>query len=286
VGIREIIDEFKTLLRMEKYLIRISLRYPLNMIAGFIELFLWVLIFFFAMLLFQSPDTVGPGGAPVAAFTAWGFFIYIIINDVMWSMSGGLRYDQVTGVLEQNFLSPISEYTYPIARLFRVFIIDVPFLVFLIVAFHVITGAVVINNPILALYILAISVIGFIGFGFLYAGLILHMKKAAIATNIIQFIMMIFCAVFFPFSALPSNILLISKLIPFSYYVDAFRTTIIGVNPELLTEYTNFLGIELSPIMQELIIIHMITIIFLIIGIKTFKKYITKAKKEGTLHSY
>ncbi len=285
MGIKEIIEDTVTLLKMSKYLLKISLRYPLNFIADFIELSLWVAIFTTAMLLFSSPETTFSGASP-ALFALWGFVIYVFISDVLWSIGGGLRYDQVTGILEQNFLSPVSEYIYPLARLFRIYVRDIPLILFIPVAFWFFTGEFIARNILLSIYILIISIIGFIGFGYVYAAAIIHMKRSAMVTNIVQFLLMVFGAVFYPFSALPSQTLVISKVILFSYYIDIFRASIIGINPELIERGIYLLGFKLSPFDLELVIVHLLTIIMLVIGLKTYKYSIKLAKKKGTLHTF
>ncbi len=285
MAIERKIGDFKLVFRMSKYLLKISLRYPINFVTDFIELALWVAIFTTAMLLFSSPDGTVHGVSPVL-FTLWGFIMFILISDVIWAIGGGLRYDQITGILEQNFLAPISEYYYPLARLFRIYVRDLPVLMFIPVAFWFFTGEFIARNILLSSYIIAISIIGFIGFGYIYAGMVIHMKRSGLISNLVQFVLMIFGAVFYPFSALPENILVISKIIPFSYYIDAFRASIIGIEPELITKPLELGGITLQPLLVELIIIHVFSAIFFLVGILVYKKSVIKAKKEGTLHTY
>jgi ABC-2 type transport system permease protein len=93
-------------------------------------------------------------------------------------------------------------------------------------------------------------------------------------TNFLQFFLMIVCAMFFPFSALPEIIQVISRLIPLSYCVDLFRTTMIGVSPELL------------PFEIEFGIVLISAIILPILGILFFRRTIEKAKREGNLAEY
>lgn len=274
-----------TLIRMSKYLLRISLRYPLNFVAGFLELTLWIIMFTIGMLLFSSPERIFEGASP-ALFTLWGFVIFIFINDVIWSIGGGLRYDQVTGILEQNFLAPINEYIYPLARLFRAYIEDIPLILLIPIVFWLLTGDFIARNIIASIYVLLISILGFIGFGYIYAAATIHMKRSALVSNIFQFILMVFGAIFYPFSSLPDQIIIISKLIPFSYYIDSFRAMIIGITPELIRSEVKLMGLSLSPVAAELLIIHAITIILLITGLKTYKYSIEIAKKKGTLHLY
>jgi len=285
VHIRRILDEIRLIFRMSYYLLKISLRYPVQFVADFIEISLWIAAFTIAAFLFSSPSSSTSGISPTQ-FALWGFIIFIVISDVIWSMSTGLRYEQIVGVLEQNFLAPIKEYYYPLARLFRLFIRDLPLFFFIPFVFWLAVGEVVMKNILLAFYILIISTIGSIGFGFFYAGVILKSKRASIISNMLQFFIMIFGATFYPFSSLPKNILIISMIIPFSYYIDAFRITILGIEPELIKVSLNLGMVKITSYQLEIIIIHIITIIFLVIGMKFFESHLKQAKKEGTLHTF
>jgi ABC-2 type transport system permease protein len=93
-------------------------------------------------------------------------------------------------------------------------------------------------------------------------------------TNFLQIFFMIICAMFFPFSALPEFLQFISRLIPISYCVDLFRSTMIGVSPELL------------PFEFEVVIVIISAICLPILGIWFFRRTVEKAKREGNLAEY
>jgi ABC-type polysaccharide/polyol phosphate export permease len=86
---------------------------------------------------------------------------------------------------------------------------------------------------------------------------------------------MIFCAMFFPFKALPDFIVkYVCMFIPFSYSVDAFRTVLVNVEPELL------------PLSQEIVIITACGVGMMILGILYFKYMERKVRIAGTLGEY
>ena len=93
-------------------------------------------------------------------------------------------------------------------------------------------------------------------------------------TNFLQFVFMIVCAMFFPFSALPEVILVVSRLIPLSYCVDLFRSTLIGTSPELLS-------FEL-----EFGIVAFFALVLPILGVFFFRRTVTIAKRRGNLAEY
>ena len=85
---------------------------------------------------------------------------------------------------------------------------------------------------------------------------------------------MIVCAMFFPFSALPEFIQIISRLIPLSYCVDLFRMVMIGEAPELL------------PFELELVIVVISAVLLPLLGIWYFQRTVQAAKREGNLAEY
>ena len=88
---------------------------------------------------------------------------------------------------------------------------------------------------------------------------------------------MILCAMFFPFSVLPDSVLKISKLIPLSYGVDLFRSSLMGY-PEGFP--------ELLPVNQEFLIILLFGIITPALGYLLYRKAEKKVRTDGSLGMY
>ena len=173
----ELKNEISALITMTKTLLKISMRYPLDFTAGFISLLFWILMFFTAALVFASPENSATSSFYINSIT-WGMIIFFFINDLVWTMGVGIRYAQITGILEQTFLTPNKEHIYPLSRALRSLLLTISFSIWALLLMELLTGAVRIVNPLLGIYILIISAIMFMGFGFLYAGLIINIKKA------------------------------------------------------------------------------------------------------------
>ncbi len=96
--------------------------------------------------------------------------------------------------------------------------------------------------------------------------------------SFLQFFFMIFSAMFFPFAVLPDFIVTyVSRWLPVSYAVDAFRSLLIGLPagfPELL------------PLNTELLIITLFGIISPIGGYFVYKWIERRARMAGTLGEY
>ena len=88
---------------------------------------------------------------------------------------------------------------------------------------------------------------------------------------------MILCAYFIPFSALPSPILMISRLIPIAYAVDAFRSTLMGYPPGFP---------ELAPIDVEIVIVTLFGILMPFLGYYLYRREENHARKSGNLSTF
>ena len=144
----------------------------------------------------------------------------------------------------------------------------------------VITGSFQIANILPGLVIFVLAASAAFGFGFMLAGLSIRLKEAINSwINLIQFGMMIFCAMFFPFSAL-GPLKYVSYLIPLSYYVDLFRSTLMGFPagfPELF---------PMELIWIEWAIAIFFAIVAPVVGYWMYKKQIDRAKIKGNLAAY
>lgn len=142
-----------------------------------------------------------------------------------------------------------------------------------------IAGGLPLNNVALAFLILFLTVSGILGMAFFVAGLTIRIKEsAALLVNFLQFFFMIFCAAFFPFRALPSVVVdYVSRWIPVSYGVDAFRSVLIGLPkgyPELL------------PFEAEMVVVVLFGILSPLFGYLYYRHSEKKARTQGTLSEY
>jgi ABC-type polysaccharide/polyol phosphate export permease len=134
------------------------------------------------------------------------------------------------------------------------------------------------QNVPLGLYLLVMSLAGTFGVGFAFAALTLHIRETAqTLANLLQFAFIILCAPFFPFSALPRFLLNFARLIPLSYNVDAFRSTLMGYPPGFP---------ELAPIQLEIWIVTLFGLIMPILGYYLYRQAEDQARRSGSLSSF
>jgi ABC-type polysaccharide/polyol phosphate export permease len=122
------------------------------------------------------------------------------------------------------------------------------------------------------------ALLGTFGMGFAFAALTLRIKEAAQTVAILlQFAFMILCAIFFPFATLPPAIRFISRLIPFSYAVDAFRSTLMDFPAGFP---------ELAPIEVEIIIVTAFAILMPLVGYYLYRQAEDRARSMGSLSEF
>jgi ABC-2 type transport system permease protein len=259
---------------VKKELIVIT-RYPVNFIASFAQIFFIVAIFTFAGLAFSSDET---GTQMISGIVVYGFVLFIFISDTLWTIGYNVRQEQVQGTLEQLYLSPASKFMSLVSRVTNLLV----WTGLLVVAsgwfMKALIGELPFNNVGLAAFLLLMNLFAIFGMGFAFAAITLRLKQTAeTLANLLQFFFMIFSAMFFPFSALPKVILFISRLIPFSYGVDIFRSTLMGYP-------TGFP--ELAPIQTEIWITTIFGLAMPFLGFWLYKREEKRARQEGSLSSY
>lgn len=269
---------FSTFLAMVKKEFIIMTRYPVEFVASFAQIFLIILVLTLGGLMF-SPNGVQSGGDPVTTgVVAYGFVIFIYVSDTLWSIGFNLRREQKQGTLEQLYLSPASKFAALASRVTILLFWTGLLSLVSVMAMAFMLGQLPLENVWLGLYILIMSLSGTFGTGFAFAALTLRIKESAqTAVNLIQFAFIILCAPFFPFAALPESVRFLSHLIPLSYCVDAFRSTLMG--------YPNGFP-ELASIEVELIIVTLFGIFMPLVGYWLYRRAEDRARVRGSLAEY
>jgi ABC-2 type transport system permease protein len=267
---------------VRKELILIA-RYPVNFIASFGQVFLIVAIFTlgsrtFSANLTSSGVQVLPGTSNPAGVVIYGFILFMFLSDTLWTIGYNVRHEQVQGTLEQLYLSPASKFASLISRVANT-LLWTGLLTFAASALMALMfGRLPFENPGLGAYLLVMNLAGTFGLGFAFAALTLRIRETAnTMANLLQFVFLILCANFFPFSALPPTVLAVSRLIPLSYGVDAFRSTLMGYP----------LGFpELAPIEVEIVIVTVFGLLMPVLGYYLYRRAEDYARRTGSLSSF
>ncbi|MFQ6061014.1 MAG: ABC transporter permease, partial [Thermoplasmata archaeon] len=265
-------QNLSTFMSMSKKTIIEFSRYPISFLAEFTQVLLIVAMFMFATLVFMGGEKEGL--PRIAGIMMYGFILNMFLIFVLWEIGFSIREEQYRGTLESLYLTPASKFTNLVSRIFAIALWTVILVVIAVLVVSHYVGGLPANDVILAIFVLFFSISGILGIGFVVASLILRLKESAhLLVNVLQFFFMIFCAMFFPFSALPDYILnFVTKWIPLSYGVDAFRSILIGQVPELL-----------DVLAWEIVIVVMFGVFSPIVGYLLYRYNEKKARMDGTL---
>jgi len=257
----------------------IMLRYPVDFVASFGQVFLIVIVLTLAGLMF-SPAGARPaaGESQTAGLVVYGFILFMFLTDTLWTIGYNVRRDQKQGTLEQLYLSPASK----LANLLSRVTVSLIWTGLLCAASAALMSAMIghlpVHNLALGAGILALALSGTFGTGIAFAALTLRVKEtAATLANLTQFAFMVLCAPFFPFSGLPEPVRLISRLIPLSYVVDAFRSALMGYPAGFP---------ELAPMAVELFIVVIFGLGMPAAGYWLYRREEDRARREGSLGEY
>jgi ABC-2 type transport system permease protein len=260
----------------------IMLRYPVEFVASFGQVFLIVTSLTLAGLMFSPPGAraaVEAGGvSQTAGIVVYGFILFMFLSDTLWTIGYNVRRDQKQGTLEQLYLSPASKFANLLSRIVVTLVWTGLLCVTSAWLMSVLIGRLPAQNIPLAVFILALTLSGTFGTGFAFAALTLRIKESAqTLANLIQFAFMVLCAPFFPFSALPEFLQWIARVIPLSYGVDAFRSVLMG----LPAGYP-----ELAPLQVEIAIVVAFGVFMPLLGYWLYRREENSARRRGTLSEY
>lgn len=259
---------------------KIMLRYP----SWFIALLIWPIIFPFGYL-FTAKALSGVEASSLAQFqtvagttdyTTYmliGTTVWMWINTMLWSFGSSLRMEQMRGTLESNWLCPIPKISILIGYSISQLLSSIIYMIASIIEFKIFYNFKFIGNPLLALFIILISIPAVYGIGFIFASLVLWAKEANSMVFLVRGIMTIFCGITYPLAVLPNWMRKVSEFIPVTHSVNALRSVIAS-------------GATLSDITKEINFLIISGIILMILGILSFFYTQKKAKKIGSLGHY
>lgn len=256
----------------------IMLRYPVELVASFGQVFLIVIVLTLAGLMFAKGGLQAGGDSGTAGLVTYGFILFMFLSDTLWTIGYNVRREQKQGTLEQLYLSPASKFASLLSRV----VVSVTWTGALCIGSALIMNALIGRLPFenlpLGVYILIMSLFGTFGVGFAFAALTLRVREAGqTLANAFQFAFMVLCAPFFPFAGLPEWLRLVSSLIPLSYCVDAFRSTLMG--------YPNGFP-ELAPLGVELLIVTAFGLLMPGLGYWLYRREEDRARRRGSLSEY
>jgi len=220
-------------------------RYPLNAVSNIFQPIIWVTpVYFMGQAFSTNGQALGfaqySGSGDYMSYILLGTALSNFILTVFWGMGYALKEDMDAGVLESNWLTPVSRLHILIGRtLTSLLTTTVTSLIMLVLAgllfgFHPTGNA-------LAAFLTAIPMlIGLYGFGFAFAGVVLLMREANTLVDVSSFLVQGLSGANFPVRSLPYWLIPVSLMLPLTYGFDAVRgwllhtNTLLPLNTEVL----------------------------------------------------
>ena len=250
-------------------------RYPLNAVSNILQPIIWVTPVYFMGKAFstngQAPGFAAySGSGDYMSFILLGTVLSNFILTVFWGMGYALKEDMDTGVLESNWLTPVSRILILVGRtLASLLTTTITSLIMLAIA-----GALFGFRPTgntWAAFLTAIPMLlGLYGFGFAFAALVLLMREANTLVDVSSFLVQGLSGANFPVKSLPYWLIPISLVLPLTYGFDAVRGFLLKTN-------------TLLPLQTEVALLIVFMFVMLWFGAWVFDKVERRVRTLGTL---
>jgi ABC-2 type transport system permease protein len=219
-------------------------RYPLNAVSNIFQPIIWITpVYFMGKAFSTNGQALGfaaySGTGDYMSFILLGTVLSNFILTVFWGMGYALKSDMDAGVLESNWLTPVSRLLILVGRtLTSLLTTAITSAVMLIIA-SALFGFKPTGNTLAAFLTAIPMLIGLYGFGFAFAGVVLLMREANTLVDVSSFLVQGFSGSNFPVQSLPTWLIPIALALPLTYGLDAVRgwvlqtRTILPLNAEI-----------------------------------------------------
>jgi ABC-2 type transport system permease protein len=219
-------------------------RYPLNAVSHVFQPIIWITpVYFMGKAFSTGGQALGfaaySGTGDYMSFILLGTILGNFISTVFWGMGYALKQDMDAGVLESNWLTPVSRLLILVGRtLTSLLTTTITSLVMLAIA-GALFGFKPTGNTFAAFLTALPMLIGLYGFGFAFAGIVLLMREANTLVDVSSFLVQGFSGTSFPVQSLPSWLMPVALALPLTYGLDAVRgwllhtKTILPLNVEI-----------------------------------------------------
>jgi len=145
-------------------------------------------------------------------------------------MGYALKEDMDAGVLESNWLTPISRLLILVGRTLTSLLTTTITSTVMLIVGALLFGFKPTGNTVAAILTAIPMLIGLYGFGFAFAGIVLIMREANTMVDVSSFLVQGFSGANFPVKSLPYWLIPISLMLPLTYGFDAVRGWLLKTN--------------------------------------------------------
>jgi ABC-2 type transport system permease protein len=250
-------------------------RYPLNAVSHVFQPIIWITpVYFMGKAFSTNGQALGfaqySGTGDYMSYVLIGTALSNFILTVFWGMGFALKEDMDAGVLESNWLTPVSRIHILVGRtLTSLFTTTIMSVVMLIVAAFLF-GFQPIGNVIAAVLVAIPMLIGLYGFGFAFAAVVLIMRDANTLVDVSSFLVQGLSGANFPVKSLPYWLIPVALAMPLTYGFDAVRGFLLKTS-------------TIFPIHIEIIMLIAFMFVMLWFGAWVFNRVERRVRLLGTL---
>jgi ABC-2 type transport system permease protein len=250
-------------------------RYPLNAIFNILQPIIWLTPVYFLGKSFSTADgnsgfAAYSGTADYMSFILIGTVLSGYISAVFWGLGYSLKNEMDSGVLESNWMAPVSRPLFLVGRTLTSLAVTtlnsagVLLLAWLFFGFRV-------SGSLFSAFSAAVPMlIALYGFGFAFAALVLLIREPNTLIDVSDFMISLMSGRQFPVKVLPRFLLPVSLALPLTYGYDAVRGYLLKTN-------------TIIPIKYEIAILIIFMGFMVMVGYAIFKRVERRCKTLGTL---
>jgi ABC-2 type transport system permease protein len=179
------------------------------------------------------------GTGDYMSFVLLGTVLSNFILTVFWGMGYALKQDMDAGVLESNWLTPVSRLQILVGRTLTSLLTTAINSAIMLIVAGALFGFKPTGNTLAAFLTAIPMLVGLYGFGFAFAALVLLMREANTLIDVSSFLVQGLSGTSFPVQSLPSWLVPVAMALPLTYGLDAVRgwllhtKTILPINMEI-----------------------------------------------------
>lgn len=250
-------------------------RYPINAVGYVLQPLIWLTP---AVFMGQAFSVNGQaqgfaaysGTSDYISFILLGMMLSNFINSVFWGIGYALKSDMDSGVMESNWLTPMSRPLMMVARTISSMATTTIISLLMLLAGALLFGFRPTGSALAVLIPVIPMMIGLYGFGLAFAAVVLLMRDANTLVDVGSFLVTLFSGAQFPVQALPRFMLPVALALPLTYGFDAAR----GI---LLKSAT------LLPIPVEIGLLVVFMFVMIVFGLRVFANLERTVRQKGTL---
>ena len=254
---------------------KVFIRYPLNAVSNIFQPIIWITpVYFMGKAFSTNGQATGfaaySGSGDYMSYILLGTILTNFILTVFWGMGYALKEDMDAGVLESNWLTPVSRLLILVGRtLTSMFTTTLTSLAMLVIG-ALLFGFKPTGSTFAAILTAIPMLVGLYGFGFAFAAIVLLMREANTLVDVGSFLVQGFSGTNFPVKSLPYWLIPVSLMLPLTYGLDAVRGFLLKTN-------------TLLPINVEIFILVVSMFAMLAFGAWVFNKVERRVRTNGTL---